>query len=131
MKLHTAWFSIELKPRRSVDDEDWIRVWADAAVGPFSGGLEVLLQLEDLRQFKQQVELLHAKVGTPSQAVLSCFEPGIYVELKSDRLGSITGTCRLEDEVSGAELSGAFAIDQSYLPQLALSIEELIEAVRV
>jgi hypothetical protein len=130
MKLHTASFSLELKGRRVVDDEDWVRVWAEATIGVFSGGVETYLQLEDLRRFKHQVELIHANVGAPSGAVLSCIEPGIYVELKSDRLGSIAGTCRLEDEMSGAELSGVFAIDQSYLPEIAASIAELIDALR-
>lgn len=129
MKLHTASFSLELKGRRGVDDEDWVRVWAEASIGVFAGGVETYLQLEDLRRFKHQVDLVHANVGTPSEAVLSCIEPGIYVKLKSDRLGSIAGTCRLEDEMSGAELSGAFAIDQSYLPEIAASIAELIDVL--
>lgn len=130
MKLRTASFSLELTARRFVDAEDWVRVWADATVGVFSGGVETYLQLEDLRRFKDQVEVVHAKVGTPCEAVLSCIEPGIYLDLKSDRLGSITGTCKLEDELSGAELSGVFTIDQSYLPELAGSIAELIDALR-
>lgn len=129
MKLHTASFSLELKARRFVDEEDWVRVWAEATVGVFSGGVETFLQLEDLRRFKQEIELVHARAGTPSEAVLSCIEPGIYLDLKSDRLGSIAGTCRLEDERSRAELSGVFTIDQSYLPELAGSIAELIDAL--
>ena len=112
-----------------VDDEDWVRVWADATMGVFAGGLEAYLQLEDLRRFKREIERLHANVGVPGKAVLSGLEPFIRLDLKSDRLGAIAGTCKLEDEASRAELAGAFAIDQSYLPELAASIENLIDAL--
>jgi len=111
MKLHTASFSLELKARRVVDDEDWVRVWVAATVDVFSGGFETYLQLAELRRFKREVELLHEQVGTPGAAVLSCIEPGIYLDLKSDALGAIGGACRLEDEGSRAELSGEFTID--------------------
>lgn len=47
MRLHTASFSLELTGRRIVDDEDWVRVWAEVIVGVFAGGLEAYLQLED------------------------------------------------------------------------------------
>ncbi|RYG96026.1 MAG: hypothetical protein EON58_12970 [Alphaproteobacteria bacterium] len=129
MNLRTPSFCLDLTARRVVDNEDWVRVWADATVGVFSGGVETYLQLEDLRRFKDQIAVMHAKVGTPCEAVLFCIEPGIHLDLTSDRLGSIAGRCKLEDELSGAELSGAFTIDQSYLPELANSIRELIDAL--
>ena len=129
MKLHTASFSIELTARRVADDEDWVRVGAKATVGVFSGEMEAYLQLEDLRRSKREIELLHANVGAPGEAVLSGIEPFIRLALKSDRLGSIAGTCKLEDEASRAELSGVFAIDQSYLPELAESTSNLVDAL--
>ena len=129
MGLHTASFSLELTGRRIVDDEDWVRVWAEVTVGVFAGGLEAYLQLEDLRRFKREIELLHANVGVPGEAVLSGIEPFIHLDLKSDRLGSIAGTCKLEDESSCAQLSGTFSIDQSYLPELAVSVKNLIASL--
>jgi hypothetical protein len=131
MRLHAASFSLELACRRVVDDEDWVRVWAQATVGVFAGEIEAYLQLEDLRRFKREIELLHANVGLPGEAVLSGIEPFIRLELKSERLGSIAGTCKLEDEASRAELSGKFSIDQSYLPELATSVENLIDSLSV
>ena len=129
MRLHTASFSLELTGRRIVDGEDWVRVWAEVTLGVFAGGLEAYLQLEDLRRFKREIELLHGNVGVPGEAVLSGIEPFINLDLKSDRLGSIAGTCKLEDESSRAQLSGVFSIDQSYLPELAASVENLIDAL--
>ncbi|MDR7299490.1 hypothetical protein J2X16_004860 [Pelomonas aquatica] len=63
MKLRTASFSLDLTARRVVDDEDWVRVWADATVGVFSGGVETYLQLGDLRRFKDQIAVIARKGG--------------------------------------------------------------------
>jgi hypothetical protein len=70
MKLHTASFSLDLTARSVVDDEDWVWVRVDATVGVFSGGVETYHQLEDLRRFKDQIAVIHAKVGTPCEAAL-------------------------------------------------------------
>jgi hypothetical protein len=79
-----------------------VRVWAEASVGCFGWGMEGYLQLEDLRRFKREIERLHANIGVPGEAVLCGLEPFIRLDLKSDRLGSIAGTCKLEDEASRA-----------------------------
>jgi hypothetical protein len=132
MKLSTEAFSLELSPRRLVDDEDWVRVQVSAVGDVFSGTFEAYLQLEDLRRFNREVGLMYANVGASREAILSCCEPGVHVRLLSDYLGAVTGTYRLQSErldVPSAVLSGAFRIDQSYLPELAASVEELIAAL--
>jgi hypothetical protein len=129
MKLTTEAFSLELAPSRLVDDEDWVRVKASAISDVFSGSFETYLELEDLRRFKRDVELMYTNIGSPREALLSCSEPGIHVRLLSDRLGAVAGAYRLQSErldVPSSELSGAFRIDQSYLPELAASVGELI-----
>jgi len=74
---------------------------------------------------------MHANVGSPKEAVLSCFEPGICVRLVSEQLGGVQGTYRFTPEQGevAAELTGSFRADQSHLPELAASIQELIAAL--
>lgn len=132
MHLHAEALELILSPAHSVDGEDWVRVLASANTGVFAGEFEAYLQLDDLRRFEREVRQMHANVGTPQEAVLSSFEPGIYVRLSSKRLGGVEGTYRLEPERSpelAVELSGAFRADQSYLPELAASIQTLITAL--
>jgi hypothetical protein len=129
MKLSTEAFSLELSPLRLVDDEDWVRVQVSAVADVFSGDFEAYLQLEDLRRFKREAEHMYANIGEPREALLTCHEPGIYVRLLSEQLGGIAGTYRLRREhpdIPRAELSGTFRADQSHLPELTASIEELI-----
>lgn len=132
MHLRSEALELVLSPARSVDSEDWVRVRANANSGVFSGEFEAYLQLEDLRRFEREIRQMHANVGTQKEAVLSSFEPGIYVRFASQRLGGVEGTYRLEPERSpelAIELSGAFRADQSYLPELAASIQTLIAAL--
>ena len=131
MNLRSEAFTLVLSPARSVDHEGWVRVCADANAGAFSGKFEAYLQLEDLQRFQREVREMHANVGTAQEAVLSCFEPGVYVRLVSERLGGIHGTYRLEPEQgeTAAELSGSFRADQCYLPQLVASVQDLITAL--
>src|SRR5256885_16883794 len=98
MKLSTEAFSLELSPRRLVDDEDWVRVQVSAVGDVFSGSFEAYLQLEDLRRFSREVELMYANVGAPREALLSCSEPGIHVRLLSDQLGAVAGVYRLQSD---------------------------------
>jgi hypothetical protein len=132
MQLRAEGLDLLLSPARAVDNEDWVRVRISASSGEFAGEFEAYLQLGDLRRFEREVRQMHANVGTPQEAVLSCFEPGIYMRLASQRLGGVEGTYRLEPERSpdlALELSGAFRADQSYLPELAASIQTLIAAL--
>ena len=127
MNLHAAHFSLRLEPLRPVDSEDWVRVRASVAGGVFTGMFEAFLQLEDLQRFRQAVQHMHAEVGPPIEAVLSCHEPGIYVRLLSNQLGQVEGNYTFEaEDGSLAKLTGSFQVDQSLLPELAASTQELI-----
>ena len=130
MKLVASLFSLHLEPVYPVDSEDWVRVQASVGGGVFAGTFEAYLQLEDLRRFKHQAELMHAQVGSSHEAVLSCHETGIYVRLISNRLGQVEGEYKFEaEDGSFAKLFGSFQVDQSYLPELAASMQELIASL--
>ena len=130
MKLATSHLSLQLEPVRYVDSEDWVRVRASVVGGVFAGVFEAFLQLEDLRRFKQEAELMYEQIRSPHEAVLSCYEPGIYVRLLSNPMGQVEGTYEFENEDGSlAKLAGSFQIDQSYLPELAASTQELINSL--
>jgi len=130
MKLIAPSLSLRLEPVRPVDSEDWVRVRASVIGGVFAGAFEAYLQLGALRRFNEQVELMHAQVGTPREAVLSCHEPGICVRLASNSMGQVEGTYEFENEDGSlAKLTGSFQVDQSYLPALAASTQELIASL--
>jgi len=112
-----------------VDDEDWVRVQVIVEATGFAGGFEGWLQLEDLKRFKHEVEVMYAEVGTPMNATLGSAEPDIWVQMRSLPLGNIEGTYRFESERRDGKptaLLGAFSLDQSFLPELAQSIMVLV-----
>jgi hypothetical protein len=127
MNLNAGTFRIELLPRRRVDDEDWVRVQLIASAPGFAADFEAWLQLEDLRRFKRQVEAIYSTLA--GVAELSSAEPDICLKLAAASMGQVLGTYRFESEYreGGATiLSGAVELDQSYLPALAASVENLI-----
>ncbi len=73
---------------------------------------------------------MHGQIGTSQEAVLSCHEPGVYVRLMSNQLGQVEGAYNFENEDGSlSKLAGFFQIDQSYLPELAASTQELIASL--
>jgi hypothetical protein len=129
MKLHAQGLQIELRPRRLVDDEDWVRVQVLVEVNGFSGDFEAWLQLGDLERFANEIGAMYESAGKSSSAVLVSAEPDIQINLAMQSLGGIVGTYALESErLDGTPtvLSGAFNIDQSFLPSLRQSIYSLI-----
>jgi hypothetical protein len=129
MHLRAESLELVLSPACAVDSEGWVLVRANVNTGVFAGEFEAYLQLEDLRCFEREIGRMHASVGSPQEAVLSCCEPGVYVRIASQRLGGVEGSYCLEPERSpeqSTELTGVFRADQSYLPELAASIQALI-----
>ncbi len=132
VKLSAATLTIELRPRRIVDDEDWVRVQVLAGANGFRGDFEAWLQLGDLVRFSEEIEVMHPSLGQALTATLASAEPDIKTMLNTQALGGIEGTYALESERpigTPTVLSGGFAIDQSYLPALRDSIDDLIAAL--
>lgn len=127
MKLTAGTFRIELFPRRRVDDEDWVRVQLVASALGFVADFEAWLQLEDLRRFGREVETMYSTLG--GIAELSSAEPDIRLRLTATSMGQIAGNYRFESEhrEGGATvMSGAFELDQSYLPAVVASVGGLV-----
>jgi hypothetical protein len=133
MKLTTHGLSLELVALRAVDAEDWVRVQVVAAAPGFTGDFEAWLQLSDLQRFKTEVQSMYESVGSPANASLVCAEPDVKIKLEMLPLGSIIGSYRLESERPDGKptaLTGAFQLDQSYLPSLVESIDALASKLR-
>ena len=133
MKLITNGLYIELLPRRTVDDEDWVRVQAIIKANGFTGDIEAWLQLDDLKRFESQINLMYQSPGVEAKATLECFEPGIHIDLEMKVLGGITGSYKFVSEnlvPRFTTLSGPIELDQSYLPALAEEIRELVSELQ-
>src|SRR5688500_18943057 len=119
MRISASGLHLQLQARRRADDEDWCRVQVVAQVNGFQGEFEAWLQAADLERFANAVDRMYESVGQASIATLSSAEPYIEVTLTMRQLGGIHGRYKLESERrDGAPtvLSGAFEIDQSFLP---------------
>ncbi len=128
MKLSAHGLHIELVPVTRADSEEWARVRVIIRVSGFQGDFEAWLQSSDLQRFAKELATLYQSVGKPAIATLASAEPDIQVTLTMHALGSITGKYALESERPDGVptvLSGAFALDQSYLPELQQSVEAL------
>ena len=128
MNLVTQALQIRLLPLRVADDEDWVRVQVTLAASGFTGNFEAWLQLADLERFEQELAAMYLAVGKPATAELSSAEPGIFVHLEMQSLGSIVGEFSFESERPAGVptvLKGGFAIDQSFLPELQQSVNAL------
>jgi len=127
MNLIAGSFRIELLPRRLVDEEDWVRVQLVASALGFVGDFEAWLQLEDLRRFERELEAMYSNLS--GTAELSSAEPDLRLTLTAGSLGQILGTYKFESEQregGATALTGAFELDQSYLPPLAASVGNLV-----
>jgi hypothetical protein len=132
MKLQAESVSIELAAVRKADAEDWTRVWVSVRSLGFTGEFEAWLQREDLRRFAGELMTLHNHVELGGNARLCSAEPDIDVELRMNGRGQIQGNYTLESERREGVptyLSGYFTMDQSYLPELAKSVQILVEAL--
>jgi hypothetical protein len=129
MKISCHGLTIELIPLRSFDDEGWCRVQVQAVVPGFEGNCEAWLQSADLVRFESQIGAMYESVGLPGTATLASAEPDLEVVLTMQRMGGVSGRYRLESERRDGVptvLSGAFEMDQSFLPALQGSVGELL-----
>jgi len=133
MDLSTHGLHLELRPACTADGEGWCRVQVKVRANGFRGEFESWLQLNDIERFKNQLSAMSASIGKVCIATLASAEPDIRMELSMHPLGNITGRYALESERRdgiATMLSGAFDLDQSFLPSLQQGIDELLEQLQ-
>jgi hypothetical protein len=59
MKLTAHGLRIELRPRRTADDEEWVRVQVLVAAHGFTGDFEAWLQVSDLARFENELRVMY------------------------------------------------------------------------
>jgi len=134
MELNATALQMKLTPYSKADAEDWAKVTLSVRCNGFRGEFVAWLQTEDVQRFKSELMTMYQSVGTPARARLCSAEPDIDVELTSDTRGHIVGSYRFESErINGTPtvLSGEFEVDQSFIPDLAKQLEELVSSLNV
>ena len=113
--------------------EDWARVLVESQSNGFHGQFIAWIQTEDLTRFANQLSRMVSDLGRELTASLVSAELDVYLELRSDRRGHINGSYRFESERregTPTVLSGAFDMDQTYIPRLLAEVQELTTRLR-
>jgi hypothetical protein len=125
--------ALKIESHSNADSEDWAMVLVESHCNGFNGQFIAWLQTEDLERFSKQLSRIVTDLGQESTATLVSAEPDLELELKLDRRGHIKGSYRLESERRDGiptSLSGAFDMDQTYIPLLLAQVQQLIERLR-
>ena len=95
---------------------DWVKTSVSIKVGGFSGNVELMLTLSEIRNFKNQIENIYNNLRGMAQ--LKTIEDQIELNIGIDDLGHIKLTGYLKDDVSsGNKLNFEMDLDQSFLPK--------------
>ena len=134
MKLYCQRFDLAIEPRTKAGPEGWLQFLVKIQVPGFQGKFEAEMQLEDLERFKIDLRNMDDRIGEECDASLEGAEPGIYLKLKSNKLGQVYCEYEFESERYDGKptcLSGSFEIDQTYIKPLMLSVSEDIKRIKV
>lgn len=134
MKLKCCRFDLSIEPVTKLGPEGWLHFHVKIMVPGFNGEFDAEMQIEDLKRFKKSLNEMDQKIGSDCEALLGSVEPGIYISLKSDKLGRVFGKYQFESERCDGEptcLSGAFEIDQTFVKPLAVSVSGDIKRIMV
>jgi hypothetical protein len=114
-------------PTRSY--EDWLNCDVELFVPGFTGAFSAYLQLADFTRFLSELREMYTRIGLSRKAALQGVEPGISIELTSDKLGAISGKYEFVNFPGNNKLTGNFSMDQSYLPSLVTDIETILQKI--
>jgi hypothetical protein len=129
MELRTHGLEIHLYPLSQADSEGWTHVEVEVRVSGFFGRYTAQLQLEDLERFAHELASMADRLGSETKAVLGSAEPDLLIELAMNARGQISGRYACESERRDGvptALTGAFEMDQSFLPRLRQQCAQLI-----
>ena len=104
---------------------DWITARATVDVGGFHGDIHLMITLADIKRFRDQLQDLYKTLR--GEAEFTTIEDQIRVKLTSDRLGHITATGHLMDDVgTGNKLTFTIGLDQSFLQKTLTEVDNSI-----
>ena len=105
-------------------DGNWLVSPIEVAVGGFTGRIGAGLRTEELRTFREGLEVLYEALE--GEARLDSMEDWLSLTCRGTGLGhvDVAGSARDEPGV-GNELNFHFSIDQTYLPSIIDSLKDL------
>lgn len=112
---------------RPDDNDDWLDVTIDVAVGSFSGCVSAQFVTVDFPRFRRELKSLHRTLG--GTATFETIERQLEIECSGNGRGGIRITGIVQDRVGdGNELRFGFDTDQTFLHALIHNLQEIEEA---
>jgi hypothetical protein len=111
--------------------EDWVTCEVSAEVPGFGASLTWDVTVLELRDLATNIETIHAKFPKTSGLTFEGIEPNVALSFKVEPTGQINGSYALRniDAPGAACLTGEFQADQSYLPDLARTLQRFVKEV--
>ena len=132
IELNTHGASFIIATHSRTDAEGWCKVHVQVKTNGFQGETIAWLMMEGLKIFEKDLHAMMQNIGKDLRTRLCSPEPDLDIQLVMNHLGQIQGTFALESERRDGiptVLSGAFSMDQSFLPELKKQTKNLIKAL--
>jgi hypothetical protein len=108
-------------------DGNWLKVAVDVRTGAFRGKYVADLRVEEFRDFREQVVVLHESLK--GEAALNSMEAWVSVRLAADRLGHLNAQCEVRDQPGmGSRLLFTLDLDQSFIPTMVTALDDVIRS---
>lgn len=107
-------------------DGNWCNCYVEFNFCIFKGSFKVSLRSDEFRNFYNQIKTLYDNLS--GNAKFKTLENQVLIELEGNIKGEIKISGHLMDEAGiGNKLNFHFTIDQTYLPQILLQIENILK----
>ncbi len=109
------------------DHEHWLSVFTEVSTDPFSGAYSFQMLTSELEDLIQKLQALEQCVGKESEVVWENYEGNMHLKLSLGTRGQLVGAYRFAASSGwqGANLSGQFVADQSYLGGWIRQLEQV------
>ena len=130
MELHAHGLDLRVTPNFKGHQGDFARIAVEADAPGFSGRFDAWVERNDFMRFATGLESLDVNLRAGDTAVLDTIEGDFSLVLTMQSGGHIGGVYRFQggwfDQTQPTVLSGAFTMDQSYLPELRKQVAALL-----
>jgi hypothetical protein len=108
---------------------DWLVCDVAVSVPGFSGLIRWFVMPSELERFAMHLSKMNAEFPNISKLVFESIEPNVALEFELTRTNQIRGQYTIRPDLAGdTRLIGVFHIDQSYLPEISISIHAFLKA---
>jgi hypothetical protein len=134
LELSADGLDFQLVPIGEPDRNHVIHAKVLVAVPGFKGEYEASIEPQEFLGFARGLDNLSVSLSPGDSAVLEPFEHDFSLTLTMGTGGHIGGTYRFQggrfDGATPAVLSGEFAMDQSYLPELRRQVTAMLDILQ-